>query len=168
MDSVLFWVLSILAVGSALLVICMRNPANSVMALLVMMIAAAGLFALMGAYVLALFQVIIYMGAVMVLFVFVVMLLNLKGPALGGFRKSSALSTGAGVLLSAGSVYLAWMALSGSGFAPSDGLKPGGSVARMAIELFRNHILVFELTSVLLFAAAVGAVYMTRKEKQTS
>lgn len=84
MNEFLFWALSFLAVGSALSVICMRSPANSVMGLLVTMFAAAGLFALMEAYILALFQVIIYIGAVMVLFVFVIMLLNLKRPVLPG------------------------------------------------------------------------------------
>jgi NADH:ubiquinone oxidoreductase subunit 6 (subunit J) len=61
-----------------------------------------------------------------------------------------------------------WRAFSGSGLISSIDLRPGNSVVEIANELFRNHALVFELTSVLLFAAAAGAVYMTRKEKQTS
>lgn len=168
MNEFLFWALSFLAVGSALSVICMRSPANSVMGLLVTMFAAAGLFALMEAYILALFQVIIYIGAVMVLFVFVIMLLNLKRPVLPGLSKSNKIFMGVGIALSTGAVWLVWRALSNSGLSAAAGLRPGNSVAAMAIELFSRHLLVFELTSVLLFAAAVGAVYLTRREKQSS
>lgn len=168
MDAVLFWILSVMAVGSALSVVCMRSPANSVMGLLVTMFAAAGLFALMEAYILALFQVIIYIGAVMVLFVFVIMLLNLRGPVLSGLSKSNAIVMGAGIALSAGAVWVVWMALANSGLSAAAGLQPVNSAAEMAIELFSRHLLVFELTSVLLFAAAVGAVYLTRREKEPS
>jgi len=168
MNEILFWALSVMAVTSALCVVCMRNPANSVMALLVTMFAAAGMFALMEAYVLALFQIIVYIGAILVLFVFVIMLLNLRGPVLSGLSKSNKIFMGVGIALSTGAVWLVWRTLSNSALSAAAGLRPGNSVAAMAIELFSRHLLVFELTSVLLFAAAVGAVYLTRREKESS
>lgn len=168
MNEILFWALSVMAVTSALCVVCMRNPANSVMALLVTMFAAAGLFALMEAYVLALFQIIIYIGAILVLFVFVIMLLNLRGSVLSGLSKSNKIFMGAGIALSTGAVWLVWRTLSNSALNAAAGLRPGNSAAEIAIELFSRHLLVFELTSVLLFAAAVGAVYLTRREKESS
>lgn len=169
-DTVLFWALAVTAVASALSVITMRNPANSVMALLLTMFATAGLYALMGAPILALFQVIIYIGAVMVLFVFVIMLLNLNGPVLPRLKKPTVLVTGAvGTFMTAGAAWLAWKASSsGLSINSSLRLRPEYSVAEIAMELFSRHLLVFELTSVLLFAAVVGAVFITRKEKEPS
>lgn len=167
-ETVLFWGLAAVAVASALAVVALRKPADSVMALLVLMIAIAGLFALMGAYVVALFQVIVYIGAVLVLFLFVVMLLNAKGTARTMKPGLAGLAAGtAGVGLTAGAVWLAWKGFLSSGLPlRGEGALPAPpDVTALATELFTRHILVFELTSVLLFAAAVGAVYVTRKER---
>ena len=167
-ETVLFWGLAAVAVASALAVVALRKPADSVMALLVLMIAIAGLFALMGAYVVALFQVIVYIGAVLVLFLFVVMLLNAKGTAHSMKPGLAGLTAGtAGVNLTAGAVLAAWkgvlfpgLSLPGGGALPGP---PGGTPP--ATGRFPPDILGFRLTSVLLFAAAVGAVYVTRKER---
>ncbi len=167
-ETILFWGLAAVAVPSALAVVTLRKPADSVMALLVLMMAIAGLFALTGAYVAALFQVIVYVGAVLVLFLFVVMLLDTKGTARSAKPGPAGLTAGAaGVVLTAGAVWLAWKGFLSSG-PPLRGeaaLQAPPDVMALATALFTRHILVFELTSVLLLAAAVGAVFITRRER---
>lgn len=169
-ETILFWGLALAAVASALCVVVLRNPVNSVMALLAAMLATAGLYALMGATVVALFQVIVYIGAVLVLFLFVVMLLNLKGPAAGTPRSPAAVAVSAAAIgLTAGMAWLGWRAMNLSIPAgQGGGLRPEPGLASIALELFGRHLLVFELTSVLLLAAAVGALLITRKEKDPS
>lgn len=78
MDTLVFWILAGTAVLSALAVVVLKNPMNSVVALLVTLLVTAGLYLQMGAFVIALFQVILYVGAVLVLFLFVIMTLDLK------------------------------------------------------------------------------------------
>jgi len=170
-ETICFWGLAALAVISALAVVIMRKPADSVMALLVCMMAIAGLFALMGAYLAALFQVMIYIGAVLVLFIFVVMLLNIRGTeSFKSLLPRPLVSAGAGIAILGGIVWISWKTLMVSGLfrMPERVLHPGPRVTEISMELFGRHILVFELTSVLLLAAAVGAVYLTRKEKNKS
>jgi len=164
-ETILFWVLAAAAVASALGVVALRNPVGSVMALLAAMLATAGLYALMGAVVVALFQVIVYIGAVLVLFLFVVMLLDLKGastPARPAARTAAAGAAGVG--LTAAAAWGAWRNFSQA--VPANGLRPAPGVTEIALDLFGRHLLVFELTSVLLLAAAVGAVFISRTKKR--
>jgi NADH-quinone oxidoreductase subunit J len=135
------------------------------MALLAAMLATAGLYALMGAPVVALFQVIVYIGAVLVLFLFVVMLLDLKGTAARGRPSARAAAAGAaGIGLTAAAAWGAWKSFSPA--PPAGGLRPAPGVAEIALDLFGRHLLVFELTSVLLLTAAVGAVFISRTNKR--
>jgi len=167
-DTILFWGLAVVAIAAALAVIILRKPADSVMALLASMAAIAGLFTLMGAYLVALFQIMIYIGAILVLFVFVVMILNIRGTdSLRTPKPRLFITGGMGIVLTAGIAWISWRVLTVSGLFSrgANGLHSQPSVNEIATALFTRHILVFELTSVLLFAAAVGAVYLTRKEK---
>ena len=164
-ETILFWVLAAAAVASALGVVALRSPVGSVMSLLAAMLATAGLYALMGAPVVALFQVIVYIGAVLVLFLFVVMLLDLKGTAARGRPSARAAAAGAaGIGLTAAAAWGAWKSFSHA--APAGGLRPAPGVAEIALDLFGRHLLVFELTSVLLLAAAVGAIFISRTNKR--
>jgi len=167
METILFWTLAGMAVLSALAVIAFRNPVNSVMALFVTLLVTAGIYLQMGAYGIALFQVIVYIGAVLVLFLFVVMILDLKTPGGWSVFSSRTLAMGtAGFLLAGGGAWFAWRA---PGFpwteAPAGAPGPGPAIREIALDLFTRHLLVFELTSVLLLAAAVGAVLIGRKER---
>lgn len=164
-EAVLFWGLAAAAVASALGVVALQNPVGSVMALLAAMLATAGLYALMGAVVVALFQLIVYIGAVLVLFLFVVMLLDLKAPVARGRPSVRTGAAGAaGVGLTAAAAWGAWMSFSHA--PPAGGLRPAPGVAEIALDLFGRHLLVFELTSVLLLAAAVGAIFISRTKKR--
>ena len=162
-ETVLFWGLAAAAVASALGVVALQNPVGSVMALLAAMLATAGLYALMGAVVVALFQLIVYIGAVLVLFLFVVMLLDLKASAAPA---RAAASGAAGVGITAAAGWAAWVAASHA--PPAGSPRPAPGVFELAIDLFGRHLLVFELTSVLLLAAAVGAVFISRTGKRSS
>lgn len=162
-ETVLFWGLAAAAVASALGVVALQNPVGSVMALLAAMLATAGLYALMGAVVVALFQLIVYIGAVLVLFLFVVMLLDLKASAAPA---RAAASGAAGVGITAAAGWAAWVAASHA--PPAGSPRPAPGVFELAIDLFGRHLLVFELTSVLLLAAAVGAIFISRTGKRRS
>ena len=162
-EAVLFWGLAAAAVASALGVVALQNPVGSVMALLAAMLATAGLYALMGAVVVALFQLIVYIGAVLVLFLFVVMLLDLKASAAPA---RAAASGAAGVGITAAAGWAAWVAASHA--PPAGSPRPAPGVFELAFDLFGRHLLVFELASVLLLAAAVGAVFISRTGKRSS
>lgn len=168
MEEILFWTLSASAVASALAVVSFRGAVNSVVSLLAFMIVIAGLFALLGAPLAALFQVIVYVGAVLVLFIFVVMLLDLRdeterGPASPSRSAGWVLSA----LATAGVLVLVWLALKHAGPAvPHAALQAPLSIRQIALDLFGRHLLIFELTSVVLFAAAAAAIVISRKGGQ--
>jgi NADH-quinone oxidoreductase subunit J len=168
MDVMAFYIFAALAIIASLIVIGQGNPMYSVMSLIVSFGALAGLYVLLDAPFTAVTQIIIYAGAIMVLFLFVVMLLNLPreeapspiagllGPA--GMKIAVALS----VLLAAELVWavsrieLVWF---GEGQAESV-----SDVANIGRSLFTTHAFAFEVTSVLILVAMIGAVVLARKE----
>jgi NADH-quinone oxidoreductase subunit J len=158
----LFYVLAILAVVSALTVILHRSPIYSALALVNTLFLIAVMFVQLDAHLIAFLQVIVYAGAIMVLFLFVIMLLSagdetrLEGRA--GLRSAAVL---AGVLLAA-----ELGALGVTAESPSDAPVPAGfgTTEALATRLFTTHLLAFELTSVLLLVAVVGAVVMARRK----
>ena len=161
----LIGILGIIALGGGLGVVLFANPINNVMSLLLAMLALAGLYAAMGAHVVALFQIIIYVGAILVLFIFAVMLLNLKeaaGRIVAG--PSTPIIGGAALALTIAMGSLLWGSLRKS-YVPGEGLmlQETDGVHRLAIDLFTDHLLIFELTAVLLLVASIGAIIISRK-----
>lgn len=164
-ELLLIGTLGIIALGGGLGVVLMANPINNVMSLLLAMLALAGIYAAIGAHVVALFQVIIYVGAILVLFIFAIMLLNLKETAGRIFAGPSTLAIGiASLVLAVTMGSLLWGSLRKSYF-PDEGLSlPEPAVVhRLAIDLFTDHLLIFELTAVLLLVASIGAIIISRK-----
>ena len=160
---ILFFLFGTLAVISALGVILHPHPVYSALALVLTLFQIAGLFILLDAQMVAFLQVIVYAGAIMVLFLFVIMLLNLERepqppPAAWRFGMLAV-----GGLLA---FELAWFFLKR---APMPAGESGelaadyGSVKTLAGTLFRDHVLSFELTSVLLLVAVVGAVVLAKR-----
>lgn len=171
MESFLFWGLAVIAVAAALGVVLLRSPLNSVMALLAAMCVTAGIYALMGAPLTALFQIIIYTGAVLVLFLFVIMLFDLKGMSPKEILRPGAwVAVMSAVLFTTVVTGSAWHALSLSDPARQSAifLKAAVSVREIAVDLFTRHLLIFELTSLLLLVAAVGALLISRKGEDLS
>ena len=170
MDVIAFYIYELIAIFASLLVVGQRNPMYSVMLLITSFGALAGLYVLLDAPFTAVTQIIIYAGAIMVLFLFVVMLLNvpredptptavatLVGPT--GRRIGAALAIAFGVEISwaLSRVGLSW-------FGQDSATQSVSSVSRIGVALFREHVFAFEATSVLILVAMVGAVVLARKQ----
>jgi len=170
MEAVAFYAFAAIAVLASLAVVAQRNPMHSVMLLIVSFGALAGLYILLDAPFTAVTQIIIYAGAIMVLFLFVVMLLNapreepappslsvLLGPT--GMRIGVVLSLllGVEIVWAMSRVGLGWFAQGPSATSVS-------SVALIGQALFTRHAFAFEATSILILVAMIGAVVLARKE----
>jgi NADH-quinone oxidoreductase subunit J len=165
-----FFLFAALAVVSSLLVIAQRNPMYSVLLLIVSFGALSGLYVLLDAPFVAVIQIIVYAGAIMVLFLFVVMLLNaphedteedLARGVRGGGAGIKALG---GVLALAFGLELVWaLDRTGGAVAAPAGGGAAGSVGAIGRLLFTAYAFPFEVTSVLILVALVGAVLMARR-----
>jgi NADH-quinone oxidoreductase subunit J len=163
LNVIVFWVAAFAAVSAAIRVITIRNPITCVLHLIVTLIALAVIFLQLSAEFIALLQVIIYAGAIMVLFLFIVMLLNLKRDEfepnpLRGIRV---------VGLLVGASLLAEFAVIFAGTDAS--LQPAsagfGSVESVGRAFFGDYLFAFELTSILLLAAALAVVVIAKERK---
>jgi NADH-quinone oxidoreductase subunit J len=160
-----FYILSSLAIFSALMVVFSRNPVHSVLYLIVTFFAITGHYALLNAQFLAIVNLIVYAGAIMVLFLFVVMLLNLNAetePHKGTLLKFAAVISG-GLLL----VVLA-SSLKGMENYQVDMTKYNpsiGEVKSLGKVLYTDFWLPFEISSVLFLSAMVGAVLLGKKQQ---
>jgi NADH-quinone oxidoreductase subunit J len=174
MEAVAFYIFAAIAVLASLLVVAQRNPMYSVMLLITSFGALAGLYVLLDAPFTAVTQIIIYAGAIMVLFLFVVMLLNvpreeplpsavagLLGPS--GMRMGAILSVLLGIELLWALSNVRIGGLLQRDFNP-EFAEPVSSVANIGRVLFTEHAFAFEVTSVLILVAMVGAVVLARKE----
>jgi len=170
MELFAFYVFAGIAVLASLGVVSSKVPMHSVMLLIVSFGALAGLYVLLDAPFTAVTQIIVYAGAIMVLFLFVVMLLNQHKEDDPEVVPASVLKPGlrAGVLLSIMlAIEVAW-GLSQLGVRPFS-TEPGAvssisSVARIGTALFTTHTFAFEVTSVLILVSMVGAVVIARRE----
>ena len=169
MEIVAFYIFAAIAVLASLGVIGQGNPMHSIILLIASFGALAGLYILLDAPFTAVTQIIIYAGAIMVLFLFVVMLLNVpreEAPvAAAGLLGPAGLKLGAGL-----SVVLAIEVIWGlsrlgiAGFAHDADAVSVSSVSRIGSELFTQHAFAFEATSILILVAMVGAVVLARRE----
>jgi len=148
-------------VAGAVNLLVQRHPINSALSLIVVMAALAGEYLLLGAEFVAALQVIVYAGAIMVLFVFVIMLLNAGEEERTRGSRVAIVFGIPGMLL--GSLLVAWVVLTHSGTEPvSVGAMPGPPkvVGQM---LFHEFLLPFEITSILILVAIMGAVVLASK-----
>ena len=162
-EVVVFWVFAIPLIMSALGVIIARNPVYAAMSLVSAFFWLAGIYVLLTAHLLAFVQIIVYAGAIMVLFLFVVMLLSLTDAELG-LEKITALKV-VGIVGTAGLLSLLVTAIAQSG---SRGMKAVGedfgTVRAVGKILFTQYLLPFEASSVLLLVAIVGAVVVAKEK----
>ncbi len=170
MDLLLFYLFAGLAVAASGLVVGQRNPMYSVLLLIVSFIALAGLYVLLDAPFAAVTQIIIYAGAIMVLFLFVVMLLNVPREDPGGaplrVRLSGARRVGA-LLSAALALELAWaLRRLGTTELGREAAPELLSVRAIGRAIFTDHAFAFEVTSILILVALVGAVVIARKEER--
>lgn len=166
----LFYVFAVVAVVASVLVIAQRNPVYSVLLLIASFGALSGLYVLLDAPFVAVIQIIVYAGAIMVLFLFVVMLLNAPheetqhDERVHPLRRAGPMRFGA-VLAAVLVVQLVWALTRHGG---ETGAFPGhgvSAVRALGHTLFTEYSFVFEATSVLILVAMVGAVVLARAER---
>ncbi|MBS1919201.1 MAG: NADH-quinone oxidoreductase subunit J [Bacteroidetes bacterium] len=161
---ILFWFLSVLALFSALMVITSKNPVYSVLWLILVFFAISGHYLLLNAQFLAIVNIIVYAGAIMVLFLFVIMLMNLNKsnePQKNKWLKLAAALAGGCLLL----VLVAALknAETKSAIAES-GTGDIGLIGNLGKALFNDYVVPFEISSILFLSAMVGAVVLGKKE----
>lgn len=165
---IFFAVFGLLAVLGALGVILARTPVHSVLALVLNFLGLAALYLSLQAEFMAVIQLIIYAGAIMVLFLFVISLLSVRNVpterSVGRLRGQGPAGFAVGGALAA---LLAGAALAGAGSLPAPAAAPSafGSVAHFGRELLTTHVFAFELTAFVLMVAVVGVVVLVGRKQ---
>ena len=171
LDNVVFWVFAPISVGSALAMLFQRNAVHAALFLIINFFTIAVFFLVLGAPFLFAVQIIVYAGAIMVLFLFVIMLLGVDGnesliDRLRGQRPVA-------ILLGTGLVLELFFAIrAGIGFsakAPADfdaAVNKGGNAAALSRVLFRQYFFPFEATSVLLIVAAIAVIVLASRQRR--
>src|SRR5437588_6441362 len=162
-----FYYLAAASVTSAILAITRKNPVHSLLWVLALFLHVAGIFLLAGAEFLAAVQIIVYAGAILVFYLFFLMLLDLPREAGPRFGAHGPLSAAAGLAFAA----LAWLGHK-PGLAPaaeyvSSGAAARGNLATIGTALFGQFALPFEIASLILLAAIVGAVVVAKRRTES-
>lgn len=170
LNPIFFYLFSGMAIAFALLTVFKKNPVASAFSLVMVFISFAGIYAMMDAHLIAALQILVYAGAIMILFLFVIMLLGVDQPSFDLGRSHIALRVLSGALCIALLGTFIW-ALKES---PSTAVKgthtlekiaeAGGNTRVISQLMFSEYILPFELTSVLLLAGIVGAVAIAKRK----
>lgn len=167
MDSLVFYIFAALAVIAALGVITLRNPVYSAMCLAVVFISLAAMYVLLSAPFIAIAQVMVYAGAILILFVFVIMMLSPESKLQTGLKWQRPLAVVFGLAL----VIELVVVLASAVTAPAQGkftpeyIDQIGSVQAVGASLFTDFLLPFEITSLLLLVAIVGVIVLAKKPK---
>jgi NADH-quinone oxidoreductase subunit J len=168
MELLIFYPLASVCIIFALGVIINNSPVNSAMSLIGMMLCLAGIFVLLQAHFIAILQIIIYAGAIMVLFMFVIMLLNLKDQGEDKKWKSrdkNVLLNVLGGLLATGVLYKIIDIINAVDFkSPALPGETFGTVREVGTILFTEFVLPFEVASILLLVAMIGAVVLAKSK----
>lgn len=168
-EMILFFIFGAVSLIGAIAVISFRHPIYSALSLIVTFFSQAGLFVLLGAHFVAAVQVIVYAGAIMVLFLFVIMLLNLgtlsAKSALTGKLKGVVVVLG--VLLAIQGVYIAMTAGTGTALEDTQASTEAVTTYKIGELLFSKYLLPFEVTSLILLAALIGVIVLVKRENQT-
>jgi NADH-quinone oxidoreductase subunit J len=165
-DTVLFYVFALLTLGGGVLTITRRNAVHSAISLIVSLLGVAGLYLLQHAEFLFAVQIVLYVGGIMVLFLFVIMLVNLDQAAKERqFNRQWAVAMAATLAVGAELAYFLYRGkdafhIADTGPAAASAL---GNVEQVADSLFSEYLLPFEIASVLLLVAVVGSVVMAKK-----
>jgi NADH-quinone oxidoreductase subunit J len=159
-----FYALSVLAIVAAAMVVKSRNAIHSAIYLVVSFLCMAGLYVLLEAEFVAAVQVLVYAGGIMVLFLFVIMLVNLRDVAGTRIRVHGAVSAGIGIAAAGLVLYAYSRGHLERSVAPST-LRQGGNLQAVGEAMFTNALLPFEIASVLLLVAMIGAILLARQPR---
>lgn len=165
-STVFFSIVSIVAIVSALLVITCKNPINSALALILTFFCLATFYAMLDAPFMAAVQIIVYAGAIMVLIVFTIMLLNIRTDANKKSFHNIALGTVIGImtLLTAGTFLARGKAFDSVGPITPNIIHHVGHTELIGAIMFTEFLLPFEITAILLLAAIVGAIIIAKRK----
>lgn len=162
---IMFWFLSVLALGSAAMVVASKSPVHSILYLILVFFAISGHYILLNAQFLAIVNVIVYAGAIMVLFLFVVMLMNLNAESEPQQKNRWLLYIGG---IAGGSLLLVIVAALKQTVATTQLVQMNGGnvglIKNLGISLFTDYVFPFEISSVLFLSAMIGAVVISKKE----
>ena len=167
LDTVFFYFFALLTVGGGVLTITRRNAIHSAVSLIVSLIGVAGLFLLQQAEFLFAVQIVLYVGGIMVLFLFVIMQVNLDESArVRQFNKQWWLALACVAAVTGELLFFVSKGTGGFRLAETTAAAAGkvGNTERIADVLFSQYLLPFELASVLLLAAVIGSVFVARKK----
>ena len=163
MQTVLFYAFAAVAIAAAVLSITRKNAVAAACWLVVMFFGLAGVYVVLEAFFVAAIQILVYAGAIMVLFLFVIMLLDLRSEELAVLGvprfRAAGLTAAGGFLLLAVLVILK----TPEAFATAPGGGPDGSAGAVGDALFNRWLLAFEVASFLLLGAMLGAVILTKR-----
>jgi NADH-quinone oxidoreductase subunit J len=165
-DEALFWILAVMSVSAAIAMVCVKQAVHCALSLAVVMLCLAVMYAMQGAPFLAFVQVIVYTGAVLMLFLFVVMLIGVNSveslkETISGQRLLAGLAgAGLAVLLIVGIGHAAIGTA-----APTTSANSTGNLTGLAKLIFTTYVFPFEITSALLITAALGAMVLAHRER---
>lgn len=168
METVVFYIFAALSVAGALLVITHNNPVSSAVSLVLTLFSTAVLFVLLLAHFVAAIQILVYAGAIMILFLFTVMFLNLHQEALRFDAGNMAFKVSVFLVVLFFTGYFAYMGFNKAfpgGGAQSPSPEGFGTVEGVGRLLFTDYLLPFELTSVLILAAIIGVVAIAKRRE---
>lgn len=175
LSGIMFFVFATIAFVSALMVVVKKNPVSAAFSLILVLFSFAGIYALIGAHTMAALQILVYAGAIMVLFVFVIMLLN-QGEV-ETMADENLESTSLGFKLGAGLVSAAFSTLLVIAFRSLSSIQPkgeltaqkmeasGGNLLVMSESLFKNYVFHFELISLLILGAVISTVALAKRSQ---
>ena len=172
LPALFFYLFAGICVASAVMVIVSRNPVHSVLFLILAFVNASGLFVLMGAEFLAMILVVVYVGAVAVLFLFVVMMLDVNFAQLReGYQRYAPVGAAVGVvlLIELAMVLFGWKFAPGSAtlrFAPNTPAL--SNTAQLGRLLYTDYILLFQAAGLVLLVAMIGAIVLTLRDRTSS
>ena len=163
---ILFWFLTALALFSAMMVVFSKNPVHSVLWLIMVFMAITGHYIIMNAQFLAIVNMIVYAGAIMVLFLFVIMFMNLNAesePQKSKWMKFAAVLSGGSLML----ILIAALKDNGGFISSMRGEGTIGLIKNLGNVLFTDYVVPFEISSILFLSAMVGAVVLGKKDSST-
>lgn len=169
-QAIFFYVFAAIAIGCSLMTVFKKSPVSSAFSLVLVFFAFAGIYAILNAHLIATLQVLVYAGAIMVLFIFVIMLLNADVPSLD-LAKTKPVTKGLVFLGVSVLLGLFVYAFKSSVNSPKTGVftaekivSSGGNTRVISELMFTEYLLPFELTSLLILAATVGAVAIAKRK----
>ena len=167
-DLILFLVLALVAVAAAIGMLVSQNAVYSALFLVINFATVAIFYLLLGAPFIAMAQITVYAGAIMVLFLFVIMLLGAEKLAPGKvlpYQRPLAIGLAVVLVVEAGYLLLSRVQSTATIVAPIEATNTVEEMRRLGMALFSDYLLPFEVTSILLLVAMVGAIVLTKREK---